>query len=90
VTFPGRDGRWIAKNIRHHLADGEFPAWHRSLIDLNRPNHVPLRLEENGGVSDVDAMAGGWRRLDRCRVAAGGAAFRPPISQGAASRQGLA
>jgi hypothetical protein len=90
VTYPGRDGRWIAKNIRRHLAGLEFPAWHRDLIDLDHPNKAPKRLEENGGVPDVDAVAGGWRRLDRRRVAAGGAVLRPADSQTATSRQGLA
>jgi hypothetical protein len=37
VTFPGLDGRWIAKNLRRDLWGATYPAWHRVLIDLNLP-----------------------------------------------------
>jgi hypothetical protein len=81
VTYPGLGGRWIAKNIRRSCVGMSFPAWHRSLIDLDRPAKAYERLSETTseitGVSDVDAMAGGWRRVDRCRVAAGRELVRP-------------
>lgn len=40
VTYPGRDGCWIAKNIRRHLAGLKFPAWHGALIDLDSTYQV--------------------------------------------------
>lgn len=77
VTYPGLGGQWIARNMRRHRSGAEFPAWHRSLVYLDQPAKAYARLAGAEGVSDVDAVSGGWRRVGRDRVAAGGALVRP-------------
>lgn len=77
VTFPGVGRRWLAKNIRRRCLGGDFPAWHRNLIDLDQPARVVEHLSAQREGSDVDAVSGCWRRVGRHGVAAGRELVRP-------------
>jgi hypothetical protein len=43
VTYPGAGGRWVGRNLRRAHPDGELPAWHRELADLDRPPDATTR-----------------------------------------------
>ena len=74
VTYPGPDGQWIGRNLRRVRLGRPWPAWHTALNTLDLVS--PHRSRANGE-PDVDPVPGGWRRVGRDRIAAGGELLQP-------------
>jgi hypothetical protein len=72
VRYPGVR-RWLGKNIRGTRLSADFPFWHTTLIDLDRPVVAHERLRDTDDTTNLASTPDGWRhRMGDKQVMAGG------------------